>query len=75
MSLAQLNAWCDHRFGPHVPTADLRPRPFDIPWIAMDNGDAARDFSWSVETALPGILEEIARHAEQHPDWLEVSGA
>jgi CDP-paratose 2-epimerase len=75
MSLAQLTAWCDERFGRHVPTVETQPRPYDIPWIAMDNGDASRDFAWRVETPLPVILEEIATHAENHPDWLVVSGA
>ena len=75
MSLAQLTTWCDERFGRHAPGIELQPRPYDIPWIAMDNRDAGRDFDWSVKTALPAILEEIATHAENHPDWLDVSGA
>ncbi len=75
MSLAQLTAWCDERFGRHAPTADLEPRRFDIPWMVMDSTDAARDFGWQIETPLPTILESIAQHARQHPDWLEVSHA
>lgn len=75
MSLAQLNSWCNQKFGSHAPAMDLQPRPYDIPWVAMDNCDAARDFHWSIETPLPQILEEIAAHAQNHPDWLEVSGA
>jgi len=75
MSLAQLTAWCDDKFGCHAPAIDLQPRPFDIPWMAMDNGEASRDFSWSIRTPLRSILEEIAVHAESHPDWLELSGA
>ncbi len=75
MSLAQLTAWCDQRFGPHAPAADPQPRPFDIPWVVMDNQDAARDFHWTIETPLSTILDEIAIHAENHPDWLEISGA
>lgn len=74
MSLAALNAWCDARFRPHYPQADLQPRLYDIPWIVMDNQEAERDFSWSVKTPLESVFEEIARHAEQHPDWLERSG-
>jgi CDP-paratose 2-epimerase len=75
MSLAQLTAWCDQRFGSHVPAADPQPRRYDIPWVVMDNTAAARDFAWNVETPLPAILEEIAQHAHGHPDWLEVSRA
>jgi CDP-paratose 2-epimerase len=74
MSLAQLNAWCDGRFGAHLPQPDVRPRPYDVPWIVMDNSDVARDFGWSVETGIEDILESIARHAETHPEWLELSG-
>lgn len=74
MSLAQLTAWCDDRFGPHTAAADPSPRPYDIPWVAMDNANAASDFRWTPETPLPTILEGIAQHAIAHPDWLEVSG-
>lgn len=74
MSLAQLTTWCDERFGPHAPTVEMEPRRFDIPWIAMDNRDAAKDFDWRAETPIAAVLEQIATHAEGHPDWLNVSG-
>jgi CDP-paratose 2-epimerase len=73
ISLAQLTAWCDRRFGKHTPTADTQPRPYDIPWVVMDRSDAERDFGWRVELPLENILEEIAQHADRHPDWLERS--
>jgi CDP-paratose 2-epimerase len=75
MSLAQLTAWCDARFGPHAPFVDPEPRTYDIPWMVMDNTDAGRDFGWRIEMPLPAILEGIAQHASQHPDWLELSRA
>jgi CDP-paratose 2-epimerase len=74
ISLARLTHWCDRRFGPHAPTPDTRPRPYDIPWVVMDSSDAARDFGWRVEFPLENILEEIAQHADRRPDWLETSG-
>lgn len=74
MSLAQLNAWCDARFAPHAPASDPRDRPYDIPWVAMDCSDAAADFGWRVEMTIGELLEGIACHADQHPDWLERSG-
>lgn len=74
MSLAQLTTWCDARFGIHAPGADVRLRPYDIPWVAMSNADVARDFGWRIEKPILGILEEIARHAEAHPGWLDLSG-
>jgi CDP-paratose 2-epimerase len=74
ISLAQLTAWCDGRFGPHAPSADTRPRPYDIPWVVMDSCDAHRDFGWGFEVPLENILDEIAQHAVRNPDWLEKSG-
>jgi len=73
MSLVQLTAWCDARFGRHAPDSDPHERPYDIPWMAMDSRRAEDDFGWSVETPLERLLEEIAGHAEQHPEWLERS--
>ena len=74
MSLAQLTAWCDARFGPHPVAADLNERPYDIPWIVMDNTDCERHFGWQPDTPIASLLEEVARHAEANPDWLERSG-
>jgi CDP-paratose 2-epimerase len=74
MSLAELTTWCDARFGAHAPQADPRPRTYDIPWMVMDNSDAERDFGWRVEIPIENILDQISRHAERNPDWLERSG-
>jgi CDP-paratose 2-epimerase len=74
ISLAQLTAWCDRRFQPHAPQADLTPRPYDIPWMIMDSANAETDFSWRITMPLGQVLEEIASHAEGHPAWLERSG-
>lgn len=74
MSLAQLTAWCEARFGSHPATAEARERPYDIPWIAMDSSAAEADFDWRLETPLGTILDEIAVHAESHPGWLETAG-
>jgi CDP-paratose 2-epimerase len=75
ISLAQLTAWCDQRFGPHAPAEDPNPRPYDVPWVVMDSSDALSDFAWRVEYPLPKILDEIAEHADRNPDWLEKSSA
>jgi len=74
ISLANLNAWCDARFGCHEAKSDGRPRAYDVPWLIMDSRDSLRDWGWTPQIALDGILEEIASHAESHPDWLERSG-
>lgn len=75
MSLAQLNAWCDDRFGKHDPRPDPTPRPFDIPWIVMDSSRTAKDFDWRPSRSLETILSEIESHVRTNPDWLARSGA
>jgi CDP-paratose 2-epimerase len=74
MSLAQLTAWCDARFGRHAAAADPRERPYDIPWIVMDGSEAEADFGWRPAVPLDAILQEIACHAERNPNWLETAG-
>jgi len=74
ISLAQLTAWCDARFGAIAVTADRNERPYDIPWVVMDNAGCERHFGWQPETPIKALLEEIALHAEANPDWLERSG-
>jgi CDP-paratose 2-epimerase len=73
ISLRQLTAWCDARFGAHAVASEPQPRPFDIPWMVLDATYAERVWRWKPLTPLEAILDEIATHAEAHPDWLERS--
>ena len=73
MSLAQLGQWCEARFGPHQIAAETTPRPFDVPWLVMDSRLAEKTWGWQPTIKLESILEEIARHAEAHSNWLEIS--
>lgn len=73
MSLAQLSAWCAERFGAHEVQSSSAERPFDLPWVVLDSALAAREWNWRPEAKLHDVLEEIARHAEQNPAWLELS--
>lgn len=75
MSLAQLSRWCEARFGAHSVAADPTPRPFDVPWLVMDSQLARQTWDWQPQMGLSGILDEIAAHAEAHPDWLKISAA
>src|SRR5262249_10767337 len=75
MSLAQLTEWCAGRFGAHSISSDPTPRPFDIPWMVMDCGAAAKRWGWKPQRRASSVLEEIARHAEQHPNWLDLTAA
>jgi len=75
LSLAQLTDWCNQRFGRHDPQPDVRPRPFDIPWLIMDHARAQRVFGWQPEISIYAILDEIGAHVHDHPQWLQQSGA
>ena len=73
ISLRQLTAWCDDRFGPHHVDMDPKPRRFDVPWLVMDYTKSESLWNWHPQTSLLGILDEIAEHAQQHPEWLDLS--
>jgi CDP-paratose 2-epimerase len=73
MSLAQLSRWCEARFGAHPVATEPTPRPFDVPWLVMDSRLAGKTWQWHPATKLETILEEIAQHAQDHPDWLKIS--
>ena len=75
MSLAQLSKWCEARFGSHQVASDPAPRAFDVPWLVMDSRLAEKTWSWRPAIKLEAILDEIARHAQAHPDWLQISTA
>jgi CDP-paratose 2-epimerase len=72
-SLAQLTAWCAKRFGRHHVGHDAGSRPYDVPWMVLDSGRAKRQWDWQPTLSVQRILEEIAKHAEAHPEWLEIS--
>jgi len=74
-SLRQLSDWCAARFGPHAVAADGSARPFDIPWIVLDHAKATRLWGWRPQTPVTAILDEIAAHAQAHPEWLDLSAA
>jgi CDP-paratose 2-epimerase len=75
MSLAQLTAWCDERFGAHPAVPYTGVRPFDVPWVVMDSTRSMQAFGWQPEISLAQILEEIAAHVKTHPDWLSIASA
>ena len=73
-SLAELTAWCGERFGfKHQIQSDPNPRPLDLPWIILDSALAKKTWDWTPTVSLREIFEEVAAHAEQHPDWLDLS--
>lgn len=73
-SLASLTAWCAARFGfQHPVAADPAVRPFDIPWMVMDDRVGRSAWDWEPKFSATEIFDEIAGHAEQHPEWLRLS--
>ena len=75
MSLAQLSDWCAQRLGPHGVAAAPASRPFDVPWLVMDCRAAHQRWAWQPNRKLATVLEELAAHAEKHPDWLDLTSA
>lgn len=73
ISLANVSRWCERRFGPHQVTADPAVRQYDVPWLVLDSTRTETEWNWRPTTKLDNILEEIAEHAEKHPEWLNVS--
>ena len=86
MSLAQLSAWCTDRYPdsstikslpsmtptPHALQALKEPsRAFDIPWLVLDCSRSKQIWGWSPSTTIGATLEDIAKHADTHPQWLE----
>jgi CDP-paratose 2-epimerase len=70
LSLTQLSGWCAQRFGPREVTASPASRPYDLPWVVMDSSLVEDTWDWRPQIPLTDILEQIAQHAERHPDWL-----
>ncbi len=73
MSLAQLSDWCTEKCDDHEVGAEPAMRPFDIPWMVLDNRKARSTWDWQPNTPINDILEEILAHARENPDWLEIS--
>jgi len=73
ISLCQLSEWCRERLGEHTVTPQPEARLFDLPWVVLDAGLATETWDWKPSRRTSDILEEITRHAEQHPEWLDLA--
>jgi CDP-paratose 2-epimerase len=47
---------------------------YDCPWIVLDSSLAQDSWGWNPRITLQEILTEVADHAEDHPEWLGLSG-
>jgi len=72
LSLKELSSWCEERFGHNEVLASQEERPMDAPWIVMDSTTVQYAWNWSFKTKIEDILNEIADHADQHPNWLDL---
>ena len=73
-SLLQIHQWCEARFGRKRAVAgEGAVRTYDVPWLVLDSALAAEHWSWIPLIPFDQIAEEIAQHAEAHPEWLELS--
>lgn len=74
-SLAELSAWCECRFGHHAVRQSDEARPYDLPWLVLDHSLATSLHDWHPERCAADIFAEIAQHAEQNVDWLDLVAA
>ncbi len=72
-SLRQLSRWCEERWGPRNVTVDASPRPFDLPWVVLDNSLARDTWDWQPQTTVDQVLNEIADFADTKTNWIGFS--
>jgi CDP-paratose 2-epimerase len=72
-SLRQVSDWCARRFGAHEVASAAETRPFDLAWTILDSSACQKRWSWKPTISRDAIFEEIAVHAAQHPEWLDLS--
>jgi CDP-paratose 2-epimerase len=73
MSLKQLSAWCEKRFGANEVISSGTHRPFDIPWIVLDPSEAKKIWDWRPAIRIESVLTEIADFATSNDSWLSIS--
>lgn len=49
-------------------------RPYDLAWVVLNHDEASRRHGWRPLRTAAAIFDEIAEHAQRHPDWLEQCG-
>jgi hypothetical protein len=59
-----------HEIAPCLVGSENEGRAFDVPSLVLNAGSAAAEWDWLRQTKLDDILEEVAAHAESHPEWL-----
>lgn len=73
-SLAELSHWSARRFGyEHPVERSGADRPFDIPWLVLDDAQARLAWNWRPQWTRDAIFSQVADFAESEPQWLSVS--
>jgi CDP-paratose 2-epimerase len=72
-SLRELSDWCADRWGAQAVESEPKDRTNDAPWLVMDAAHCRESFGWVPEIQLDKILTQLATHAEQNSDWMEIS--
>ena len=72
-SLRDVSDWCTGRLGSHAVADTGESRPFDLAWTILDSAACRQCWDWTPATPRDAVFEEIAVHAEQHPEWLDLS--
>jgi CDP-paratose 2-epimerase len=73
MSLKQLSNWCNENISRNVVESANADRPFDIPWMVLDERKAQQVWDWTPQTSIGNILNEINHFALNNKDWLKLS--
>ncbi len=73
LSLRQLTDWCEAWFGLNQVIKTDIERPFDIPWMVLDAGQAMQVWEWTPQIKIHQVLQEIAEFAEANENWCSVS--
>ncbi len=73
ISLLNLSAWCEGRYGAMEILQLPETRQFDIPWVVLNSSQANREWDWTPSIRLEDILEEIADFADREAEWLSLS--
>ena len=73
-SLAELSAWCGQRFARQHPVErNGADRPFDIPWLILNDAQARQAWDWRPQITREAIFSQVADFAETEPAWLDLS--
>jgi CDP-paratose 2-epimerase len=61
------------RYGRRELETDAAERLYDIPWLVLDCARANHLFKWTPKRSKESVFDEIARFADENPNWLEMT--